>query len=480
MTEVSTKIEEIIENKREKFFELSDKIWECPEIRFEEKHSSQYSADFMEGEGFTVERGVANIPTAFTATYGSGGPVIAILGEYDALPGLSQKAGATEPEPIERDGHGHGCGHNLLGVGSMSAAVAVKDYLEENNLEGSIRYYGCPAEESGYGKTYMVKAGLFDDVDAAFSWHPHYSNSLFNGPSLAVIHSTFTFKGKSAHAASSPELGRSALDAVELMNIGANYMREHMIDEARVHYAVTNTGGKSPNVVQSDAEVSYFVRAPEAEEARSLFERLIKIAEGATLMTETGVSYRVEGACSNLIQNSVLDKVLHRNMERLETERYTEEEIDKAKQYYDTLNKEDKNFAAGLTGRQKAKELAERPLIHEVAPYKEAPEYAKGSGSTDVGSVSWVVPTAQLTAATWAFGTPFHTWQVVSQGQLSYAKKGMLYAGKSIASSIIDVLKEPHLLEEAKDELAEREAGPKNYKSLLPEEQYTAPILEEE
>ncbi|MFD2829135.1 M20 family metallopeptidase [Corticicoccus populi] len=480
MSEVTEKIRAIIEEKRDAFFEISDQIWECPEIRFEETKSSAYSADFMEKEGFTVERGVADIPTAFTATFGNKGPVIGILGEYDALPGLSQKAGVTEYDPVERDGHGHGCGHNLLGVGAMSAAVAVKEYLEKENIEGTVKYFGCPAEESGYAKTYMVKARLFDDVDAAFSWHPHYLNSLFNGPSLAVIHATFTFKGKSSHASASPELGRSALDAVELMNIGANYMREHMIDEARVHYAVTNTGGKSPNVVQRDAEVSYFVRAPRAEQARSLFKRLTKIAEGAVLMTETEMTYKVEGACSNLVQNSVLDKLLHQNMNALETERYTEEEVSKAKEYFNTLNDEDKNFAENLTGKTLAEVFKERPLVHETAPYREAPEYAKGSGSTDVGSVSWVVPTAQLVAATWSFGTPFHTWQVVSQGTLSYAKKGMLYAGESIASSVIDLFNNPEVIEDAKKELVEREAGPENYKSLLPDEQYTAPILEEE
>ncbi|WP_080875239.1 M20 family metallopeptidase [Oceanobacillus timonensis] len=470
-------VEEIIEQKREAFFQVSDQIWETPEIRYEEKQSFQCSADFMEEQGFQVERGVANIPTAFTASFGNGGPVIAILGEYDALPGLSQKAGVTEHDPVETNGPGHGCGHNLLGVGSMSAAVAVKEYLEKNNLEGTIRYYGCPAEESGYAKTYMVKAGLFDDVAASFSWHPHYSNSLFHGPSLAVIHSTFTFKGVSSHAAASPELGRSALDAVELMNVGANFLREHMIDEARVHYAITNTGGMSPNVVQRDAEVSYFVRAPHAEQARVLFKRLVKIAEGAALMTETSMDYQIEGACSNLVQNATLDKLLHKNMKALESPHFSEEELELSRKYYQTLNEDDVAFAASLVGKEKAEELAARPLIHEVSPYREAPEYAKGAGSTDVGAVSWVTPTAQLTAATWSFGTPFHTWQVVSQGKTSYAKKGMLYAGKAIASTVIDVLQHPEVLEDAVKELRDREAGPENYVSLLPENQNLPSML---
>lgn len=469
--DVVSQIEAIIEAKKEAFFNVSDQIWETPEIRFEEEKSAAYSSDFMEAQGFQVERGVAGIPTAFVASFGNSGPVIAILGEYDALPGLSQKAGVTEYDPAETNGAGHGCGHNLLGVGAMAAAVAVKEYLAVNNLEGTIRYYGCPAEESGYAKTYMVKAGLFDDVAASFSWHPHYSNSLFHGPSLAVIHSTFTFKGKSAHASASPELGRSALDAVELMNVGANYMREHMIDEARVHYAITNTGGMSPNVVQQDAEVSYFVRAPHAEQARALFKRLTKIAEGAALMTETKMCYRIEGACSNIVQNSVLDKLLHKNMQNLQQDGFSEDEIELSKKYYATLSEDDKAFAAQLFGKKRAAELEKRPLIHEITPYQEAPEYKKGSGSTDVGAVSWVTPTAQLTAATWTFGTPFHTWQVVSQGKTSYAKKGMLFAGKAIASTVIDVLNKPEVLEDAVQELYEREAGPENYQSLLPEEQ---------
>lgn len=476
---VLEQIEKIIEQKREAFFKISDQIWETPEIRYEEKKSSRYASEFMEEQGFQVERGVAGIPTAFTASFGHSGPVVAVLGEYDALPGLSQKAGVTEYDPVTSNGHGHGCGHNLLGVGSMAAAVAVKEYLETNKLEGIIRYYGCPAEESGYAKTYMVKAGLFDDVAASFSWHPHYSNSLFHGPSLAVIHSTFTFRGISAHAAASPELGRSALDAVELMNTGANYMREHMIDEARVHYAITNTGGMSPNVVQKEAEVSYFVRAPHAEQARALFKRLIKIAEGAALMTETEMTYRIEGACSNIVQNAVLDKFMHQNMQYFQQEGFTEEELELSKKYYATLNEEDRAFAAKLVGKERAKELEQRPLIHEISPYKEAPEYSKGAGSTDVGAVSWVTPTAQLTAATWAFGTPFHTWQVVSQGKTSYAKKGMLYAGKVIASTVIDVLQQPEILKEAAEELHKREAGPENYQSLLPEEQLLPHLISE-
>ncbi|QQK80330.1 amidohydrolase [Salicibibacter cibi] len=474
---VVERVSQIIESQKDKFTAISDQIWEFAEVRFEEVESSECLASFMEEQDFHVERGVAEIPTAFTATSGTSGPVIAILGEFDALPSLSQKAGKTSKEPLKSEAPGHGCGHNLLGVGGIAAAVAVQTYMQEQGMEGTIRYYGCPAEESGYGKTYMVKAGLFEDVDAAFSWHPHYMNRLFNGPTLAVVHAHFTFKGQSSHAAASPELGRSALDAVELMNVGVNYMREHMPDEARVHYAITNTGGMSPNVVQPEAEVSYFVRAPQSAQARELFERVKNIAKGASLMTETTVEHRIEGACSNIVPNRVLDQLLHRNMIALEEDNFTDEEIRTSKAFYETLSDNEKQMAASLVGDQRAAELSKRPLIHEAAPYSEPRASSKGTGSTDVGDVSWVTPTAQLMAATEAFGTPLHTWQVVAQGQTSYAKKGMLYASKSIASTVINVLQTPDVLREAKEELHRQGAGAHQYDCLLPKEQMLPHML---
>lgn len=254
---------------------------------FLEKHSSEYIISKLEEQGFEVERGVCGIETAFVATFGSAKPIVGFLGEYDALPSLSQEKGIAEYKPIASGGNGHGCGHNLLGTGSFAAAVAVKDYMEENNVIGTVKYFGCPAEEFGDGKAFMAKAGIFDDLDFALCWHPAPINSVFKMDVLAINQVYFRFKGRSAHAAASPHLGRSALDAVELMNIGVNYLREHIIPEARVHYAVTNTGGDAPNVVQSNAEVLYLIRAPRVSQVQSIYERVCKIAEGAALMTET-------------------------------------------------------------------------------------------------------------------------------------------------------------------------------------------------
>ena len=274
-------ISDAIEGKRELFTQASDRIWEFAETRFDEFQSAELLIELLESEGFTIEKGVAGLETGFIASYGSGLPVIALLGEYDALADLSQEAGISTYQPVQPRGNGHGCGHNLLGIGAVAAAVAVKDYLQDNpDTQGTVRFYGCPAEESGYGKTYLAREGYFKDVDAALSWHPHSMNAVMHGSSNAVIHGTFTFKGISAHAAAAPHLGRSALDAVELMNIGSNYMREHMIDQARIHYAITNSGGLAPNVVQAEAEVTYLVRAPKSAQVRSLFDRLVKVAEG--------------------------------------------------------------------------------------------------------------------------------------------------------------------------------------------------------
>lgn len=274
-------INDYIEKNQHQFTTLSDDIWDHPETRFEETYSSTLLADALEKEGFHVERGVGNIETAFIASYGSGTPVIALLGEFDALAGLSQHSACSEPSPVIENGNGHGCGHNLLGTAALSAAYAVKAWLKENNLSGTVRFYGCPGEEGGSGKTFMVREGLFNDVDAAITWHPESFSGVFNVKSLANIQTAFRFKGIASHAANSPHLGRSALDAVTLMNVGVQFLREHIIQEARIHYAVTNTGGASPNVVQADAEVLYLVRAPQLDEAQDIYQRVIKIAEGA-------------------------------------------------------------------------------------------------------------------------------------------------------------------------------------------------------
>lgn len=464
-------VSDAIGKRKELFTSASDQIWSFAETRFDEVRSADLLIKVLEDEGFTVTRGVAGLDTGFIASYRSesapGGPVLALLGEYDALADLSQEAGLSESRPVQPRGNGHGCGHNLLGVGALAAAVAVKDYMNGHpGTAGEVRFYGCPAEESGYGKTYLAREGYFKDVDAAFSWHPHAMNAVMHGSSNAVIHATFIFKGLSAHAAAAPHLGRSALDAVELMNIGSNYMREHIIDQARIHYAITNTGGIAPNVVQADAEVTYLVRAPKSAQVRELFERLVKVAEGAALMTGTQMHYRYEGACANLIPNSTLERVLHKHLTAFGAPAYEAEEYAFAKEIYETLPQQNKQEAAALVGPQLAQLLAERPLTGFVAPYSDEKEMFM-SGSTDVADVSWNVPTAQCVTTTMAFGTPLHAWQTVAQGKSSFAHKGMLLAAKAMAATAIETLLQPELVEKAQSELKERLGG-EAYDCLVP------------
>lgn len=467
MTVISERITNLIDDKRALYVQLSDQIWEFAETRFEEYRSADLLSEAMEKEGFTVKRGIAGLETGFIASYGTGHPIIAILGEYDALAGLSQQARSNMFEPIVKNENGHGCGHNLLGVGSLAAAIAVKDYLKEHKLTGTVQYFGCPAEESGYGKTFMARDGLFKEVDAAFSWHPATMNAVMNSTANAVIHAHFKFKGRSAHAGAAPHLGRSALDAVELMNVGVNYMREHMIDEARIHYAVTNTGGLAPNVVQADAEVTYLIRAPKPYQVKELYERVVDCARGAALMTQTKADYEIQGSCHNLIPNLTLEKVMHQYMQEIGAPLATEQDINYAKVIYETLTDEEKRAAATQVGKEGASQLAERPIADFIAPFSEKETFM--GGSTDVADVSWNVPTAQCVTSTWAFGTPFHTWQAVAQGKESYAHDAMLLAGKAIACTAIAAIENPELLEKAKNELAERLEG-ETYESLIPKE----------
>src|SRR5579875_3228142 len=313
----SAKIWRNVEAKQEPFIALSDRIWGMPELNFEEFRSAAEHVAMLEAEGFRVTKGLAGIPTAIMGEAGEGGPVIAILGEFDALPGLSQEAGAAEHRPLPGDGSGHGCGHNLLGAGALLAAAAVKDWLAAQGIQGRVRYYGCPAEEGGAAKTFMVRDGAFDDVDVAISWHPAPFAGVNEAHSLAILLLDFSFTGRASHAAAAPHLGRSALDAVELMNVGVNYMREHMPSDARVHYALLDAGGIAPNVVQAHAKVRYLIRARNLPELTRLIERVRKIADGAALMTETAVEAKVVSAVSNLLPNRPLEETMHANLERL-------------------------------------------------------------------------------------------------------------------------------------------------------------------
>lgn len=429
------------------YFELSDRIWEEPELNFQEFRAVERHTAQLEAEGFKVTRGLGGMPTAVVGEAGQGGPVIAILGEYDALPGLSQKAGVARPDPVEANGFGHGCGHNMLGSASLLAASAVKAFLEETGLPGRVRYYGCPAEEGGSAKGFMVRAGLFDDVDVAICWHPSSFTGVNRPASLACAEIEFRFHGRAAHAAAVPHLGRSALDAVELMNVGINYMREHMPSTARIHYAVTNTGGIAPNVVQAYAEVRHLVRARTLAEMWALIERVKKVAEGAALMTETQMTWKQLSGDANLIGNRPLEECMHANLMRLGSPGFDEADRAFARRFQETFSRDDIASSyrrSGLTPR------FDEPLHEGVYPLGNGDD--NFMGSTDVGTVSWVVPTVQCRTATYAIGTPGHSWQLVAQGQAPAAHKGLMMAAKAMAGVAADVLRDPALLAAAKAE----------------------------
>ncbi len=438
---------DIVDAKRAAYFELSDTVWDNPETNYEEYKSSDAHAAQLEAEGFRVQRGIAGLPTAVMGEAGEEGPVIAILGEFDALPGLSQLAGIAEEQPIEAGGNGHGCGHNLLGSGSLLAAAAVKEYLEANGIKGRVRYYGCPAEEGGSAKGFMVREGLFDDVDIAFCWHPAPFAGVNDPVSLACNEINFNFTGRAAHAASAPHLGRSALDAVELMNVGVNYMREHMPSSARIHYAVTDTGGYAPNVVQAKASVRYLIRALDLPQMQVLLERVKKIADGAALMTETTVKSDIVSGDANLIGNPALEQLMQRELDRLGPPVFDEQDRETAKRFQATLTKEDISDAFRRFGVQPNAEIALCEGIYE--PYKGDNSLV---GSTDVGSVSWVVPTVQMRGATCAIGTPLHSWQMVAQGKLPAAHKGMAHAAKIMGSTAIELFRNPEQIVKAKED----------------------------
>lgn len=446
-----------------RFIALSDNVWGMPEVCYTEARSCAEHLAELRHQGFRITENVADIPTALMGEWGEGGPVIAFLGEYDALPGLSQEAGVAEPRPVESGGHGHGCGHNLLGSAALLAATAVKDWLADHKVPGRVRYYGCPAEEGGAAKAFMVRSGAFDDVDIAVTWHPNSFWEVAVTPSLANTRADFTFTGRTSHAAASPHLGRSALDAVELMNVGVNYMREHMPSDARIHYAVLETGGIAPNVVQARARVRYSIRARDLPGMSELVERVRKVAQGAALMTETQVEMRVVSAVSNILLNTPLDETLHRIMEELGPPHFDAEDEDFARKIRATLTEKDIASVYHAIGM----DPTDRPLADFLVPLD-----AKRNplvGSTDVGDVSWVVPTAQVHAPTVAIGTPFHTWQVVAQGKSPAAHKAMVQAAKAMARLGVEALTQPALIAAAKADLNKRTARTP-YVSPLPDD----------
>lgn len=437
---------QLTDQKSPAFFELSDRIWEEPELNYLETRAARRHAEVLTKEGFRVSSGVAGLPTAIMGEAGSGGPVIAILGEYDALPGLSQKAGVAKEMPLVSGGSGHGCGHNMLGSASLLAATAVKDYLAKHGIAGRVRYYGCPAEEGGSAKGFMVRAGIFDDVDIALCWHPASFTGVNRPFSLACVEIEFTFLGRAAHAAGAPHLGRSALDAIELMNIGVNYMREHMPQTARVHYAMIDGGGKAPNVVQAKATVRHLIRAQNLEEMWDLVAWVRQIADGAALMTQTKVVVKQLSGDANLVGNPPLERAMHDNLLRLGGPGFDAADHTFAREIQKTLSKQD---IVSSYARFGLKPKDGEALSEEIYPLGAGTDTMVGS--TDVGTVSWVVPTVQCRTACYAIGTPGHSWQLVAQGQAPAAHKGLALAAKAMAGVAVDVLTKPTLLREAKD-----------------------------
>lgn len=433
-----------LEERASDFYALSDKIWGNAEIRFKEKESVKDYVSFLEKEGFSVTVGLAGLKTAFSATWGSGKPVIGFLGEYDALPGLSQKAGVAEKSPIEENGNGHGCGHNLLGVGALMGAVGYKHFLESEGKSGTVIYFGCPAEEGGSGKTFMAREGCFNQLDAALSWHPADINMMPPGPVLANDSIRYSFLGKASHAAAAPEAGRSALDALELMNIGVQFLREHMPSSARIHYAITDTGGISPNIVQSHASALYQIRAPYAPELASLYERVNNIAKGAALMTDTQVEIKFLKGTSNTLLIPALDELMYRNMCEIPNP------VSRAK---------DMDFAFEIVKTQKdPATIGDSAFDIKPKPWNKAGNIPL-PGSSDVGDVSWVCPVTQCGTSTWPKGTAAHSWQAVACGKSDFAHRGMLYAGEIIAATAVDIYQTPEVIETAWKQLREKTGG---------------------
>lgn len=433
---------------------LSDEIWRLAETGFEEYGSSSALAAAAEREGFALERGIAGIETAFAASYGSGGPVVAMLGEYDALPAMSQEAGLPEKKALHAGTNGHGCGHNLLGVGSLAAAIAAKDFLKETGTPGTIRFYGCPGEEFGCGKTFMARAGVFDDVDLALTWHPSDINSVWQARSLANIAVYFRFEGKASHAAAAPHLGRSALDAVELMNVGANYLREHIIPEARMHYAITNAGGRAPNVVQASAESFYYCRAPRIAQAREVYERLCEVAKGAAMMTGTSLKITLSQGLSDYVPNQVLGELLQQCMETVGAPAFEPADLELAGRFRATLTATELATIRAQIQQTQGKAIldaiGQNPLDTIIAPLFGGDICLPGS--TDVGDVSQVIPTGQLVYATAALGTQPHSWQNTAQAASSIGHKGMMAAAGALGLAAAQVFLDPGIARRAKEE----------------------------
>jgi aminobenzoyl-glutamate utilization protein B len=447
LTAEKTDVLRSIDASAAEYGKLAHQIWEYAEVGYQEHKSSKLLQEQLKTAGFKVEANVAEIPTAFVATFGEGKPVIGILAEFDALPGVSQDA---VPYKQERAGvkSGHACGHHLFGTASVDAAITLKDWLKKTGKKGTIKLYGCPAEEGGGGKVYMVRAGLFNDTDAVIHWHPSSENAASASSSLANKSAKFRFYGIASHAAAAPERGRSALDGVEAMNNMVNMMREHVPQETRIHYVITK-GGEAPNVVPAFAEVFYYARHPEMEVVKQIFDRMVKAAEGAALGTGTTMKYEVIAGVYNLLPNETLAKLMYDNLVKVGGVTYTQEEKKFAEQIVSTYDIKNVDISSS----------------EKIQPFN-APE-GGGSGSTDVGDVSWAVPTVGMGAATWVPGTSAHSWQAVAAGGISIGTKGMVVAAKTMALTAMDLFNDPAVCEKAKAELQKRRGKDYHYEALL-------------
>ncbi|MBD8027439.1 amidohydrolase [Ureibacillus sp. Re31] len=452
---------EWIKNNQSVFTEMAQNIWDNPQIAYEEKYASELQMLTLEQAGFKITREIGGASTAFVAEYGSGNPIIGILGEYDALPGLSQTVSTVHTEVVA-NGPGHGCGHNLLGTAGVEAVMAVKEVMEAKGLVGTIRYYGCPAEEVLSGKTFMAREGVFDDLDCALTWHPGTSNFVVNMSMTAMVSVKFHFKGITAHAAGAPHAGRSALDAVELMNVGANYMREHMLDGSRIHYVITN-GGMAPNVVPDRASVWYYLRAATKEQVDEMLERIEKIAKGAAMMTETEVRSEILAFAYETLPNDVLNELMLQNMKLVGAPLFTESELEFAKELVNTVDEK-----IVETSKKQFGTYIEDILPTSFDYYKNLKGVSIG-GSTDVGDVSWITPVGQVMTTCAPVGVQAHSWQATAVYGSSIGYKGMHLAAKTMALSLYDLLTNQELIDQARQEFFV-ETGGKKYVPGIPEE----------
>jgi len=454
-----------VDQNEKRIIKVADTIWGYAELGLTETKSSKLLQDELKKHGFKVEEGVAGMPTAFIATWGKGKPVIGIMGEFDALPGISNKI-IPEKTPLREGAPGHGCGHHIHGTSGVAGAIAVRYEMEKKGIKGTVKFFGTPAEENFVGKVYMVRAGIFDGVDAVISHHPDSINSASIGSSTAVNGVKFHYYGKTSHAAGSPEQGRSALDAVELMNVGVNYLREHVIQEARFHYVI-EVGGGQPNVVPDYARSWYYIRAPQRDQLDGIYKRIIKIAEGAAMMTDTTLKVEFIMGLYNLIPNRAIAEVIVGNMKEIGAPRYTKEELTFAKKINADL---DRQVKIDDMKRQKVpswERYADIDMADDILdPFGE--EYCS-AGSTDVGDVSWVVPAVEYNTSTYPLGSPAHSWQWVACGAMGLGHKSLIFSSKVTAGTVLDFLIKPELLKKAKDEHAKRLAG-KKYVSPIPAE----------